>query len=116
LDEGLRRDEFAFIDFRDSPVGRQAFVHGSRLAVWQVCKLVREQGGDIRKTARHLEWPAAKVRAAMNYVEAFPDEVEEAIRDSGVHTFASIARLLPHAEEFVVSAGSTRTKTKKKRA
>ena len=33
VEEGLRRSEFAFIDFRDSPVGRQAYVQGSSLAV-----------------------------------------------------------------------------------
>src|SRR5256885_7278857 len=33
VEEGLRRSEFAFIDFRDSPVGRQAYIQGSTLAV-----------------------------------------------------------------------------------
>ena len=33
IEEGLRRDEFAFLDFRDSPVGRQSYVQGSTLAV-----------------------------------------------------------------------------------
>src|ERR1700746_2103609 len=27
VEEGLRRSEFAFIDFRDSPVGRQAYIN-----------------------------------------------------------------------------------------
>jgi hypothetical protein len=36
IEEGLRRDEFAFIDFRDSPTGRQACLQGSTLAVWEV--------------------------------------------------------------------------------
>jgi hypothetical protein len=34
VEEGLRRSEFAFIDFRDSPAGRQAYIQGSTLAVW----------------------------------------------------------------------------------
>jgi len=34
VEEGLRRSEFAYIDFRDSAVGRQAYVQGSTLAVW----------------------------------------------------------------------------------
>ena len=36
VEEGLRRSEFAFIDFRDSPVARQAYIQGSTLAVWEV--------------------------------------------------------------------------------
>ena len=41
VEEGLRRSEFAFIDFRDSPAGRQAYIQGSTLAVWEVMLLVR---------------------------------------------------------------------------
>ena len=33
VEEGLRRLEFAFIDFRDSSAGRQASIQGSGLAV-----------------------------------------------------------------------------------
>jgi hypothetical protein len=36
VEEGLRRSEFAYIDFRDS-AGRQAYVQGSTLAVWKYC-------------------------------------------------------------------------------
>jgi predicted alpha-1,6-mannanase (GH76 family) len=37
VEEGLRRSEFGFIDFRDSPAGRQAYLQGSTLAVWEPC-------------------------------------------------------------------------------
>jgi hypothetical protein len=30
VEEGLRRSEFAFLDFRDSPSGRQAYIQGAR--------------------------------------------------------------------------------------
>ncbi|MGC2617595.1 MAG: hypothetical protein WA414_01055, partial [Acidobacteriaceae bacterium] len=36
VEEGLRRSEFALIDFRDSAAGRQAYIQGSTLAVWEV--------------------------------------------------------------------------------
>jgi len=84
LDEALRRDEFAFIEFRDSPVGRQAYIHGSRLAVWQVIAIFGSYQDDVVKTAAHLEWPAAKVEAALNYSRAFPDEIEAALCDSNL--------------------------------
>ncbi len=40
VEEGLRRSEFGFIDFRDSPAGRQAYLQGSTLAV---CHAARPQ-------------------------------------------------------------------------
>src|SRR5271168_3819201 len=46
VEEGLRRSEFAFIDFRDSAAGRQACIQGSSLAVWEVMLLVRSHAGD----------------------------------------------------------------------
>jgi len=103
LDESLRRDEFAFIDFRDSPVGRQAYIQGSRLAVWQVVSIVRDYDGDVRKAAGHLEWPAVKTQAALNYAKAFPDEIENAIRDNQTQTLDTVSRTLPHVEEFRTS-------------
>src|SRR5579864_8483022 len=41
VEEGLRRSEFAFVDFRDSGAGRQAYIQGSTLAVWEVVQLIR---------------------------------------------------------------------------
>src|SRR5882757_523367 len=59
VEEGLRRSEFAFIDFRDSAAGRQAYVQGSSLAVWEVMLLVRSYKHDLIATAKHLHWPLA---------------------------------------------------------
>src|SRR5882724_10037775 len=62
IEEGLRRSEFAFIDFRDSPVGRQAFIQGSSLAVWEVVWIVRSYQDDAGRAAGHLEMPLPKVQ------------------------------------------------------
>src|SRR6266436_8440802 len=63
VEEGLRRSEFAFIDFRDSPAGRQAYIQGSTLAVWEVMLLVKGYRADVSAVGRHLKWPEAKVQA-----------------------------------------------------
>src|SRR5579863_4602459 len=78
VEEGLRRSEFAFIDFRDSPAGRQACLQGSTLAVWEVMLLVHGYKKDVPAVARHLKWPEVRVRAAVNYAEAFPEEINAA--------------------------------------
>ena len=82
LEEALRQREFAFIEFRDSPVGRQAYLQGTRLPVWQVVWLVRSFGGDLARTAAYLEIPVVQVTAAMRYAEAHAEEVEAALADS----------------------------------
>jgi hypothetical protein len=100
VEEGLRRSEFAFLDFRDSPAGRQAYIHGSTLAIWEVMLLLRSYKGNAKDVAKHLNWPEAKVRAAVNYAEAFPEEMSEAIAENDSTDFDSLKRMLPQAVEF----------------
>jgi len=97
VEEGLRRAEFAFIDFRDSPAGRQACIQGSTLAVWEVVMLLRAYREDTAAVAKHLGWPEAKVRAAEHYAQVFADEIESAIGDNGAADFAMLKRMLPQA-------------------
>src|SRR6185437_16181924 len=47
VEVGLRRSEFAFVDFRDSAAGRQPFIQGSSLAVWEIILLLREYDGKV---------------------------------------------------------------------
>ncbi|MGA2075174.1 MAG: transcriptional regulator [Terriglobia bacterium] len=101
VEEGLRRSEFAFIDFRDSAAGRQACVQGSSLAVWEVMLLVRSYKADLSRVARHLQWPELKVRAAINYAEAFPAEIEDALSENDSVGFATLKRMAPQTVEFV---------------
>jgi hypothetical protein len=106
VEEGLRRADFAFIDFRDSTTGRQACLQGSSLAVWEVMLLARHYEHDVAKVARHLRWPEAKVQSAFNYARAFPDEIGGAIADNDAVDFESLSQMLPQAGEFVVSKTS----------
>jgi uncharacterized protein (DUF433 family) len=78
LDEMLRQSEFAFIEFRDSPAGRQPFLQGTRLKVWQIVSIARDHGGHVARTAEHLSIPAVQVAAALTYAKAFPEEIEAA--------------------------------------
>jgi len=100
IEEGLRRDEFAFVDFRNSPVGRQAYIQGSTLAVWEVVWISRSHKGDVIKTAEHLEISPLKVQAALNYSRAFPDEIGSAITEHEAVDFEELIRMLPQAEVF----------------
>ncbi len=106
VEEGLRRADFAFIDFRDSAAGRQACIQGSSLAVWEVVMVAREYRNNVAKVAKHFRWPETKVQAAQNYAKAFPNEIEAAIAESGAMDFEALSRMLPQAKEFVVNRGS----------
>ena len=101
VEEGLRRSEFGFIDFRDSPAGRQASLQGSTLAVWEVMLLVHSYKEDVSAVAGHLQWPEAKVQAAVNYAEAFPEEINEAMAENDASDFETLKRMLPQVTEFV---------------
>jgi hypothetical protein len=101
VEEGLRRAEFAFMDFRDSAAGRQAYIQGSTLAVWEVVLLVRSYKGNIASVAGHLDWPEAKVQAAINYTKAFPAEIETALAEHAAIDFEGLKRMLPQAVKLV---------------
>ena len=94
--------EFPLIEFRDSPVGRQAYIQGSSLAVWEVMMIARDYNGDATAVARHLRWPEEKVRAAFNYTKAFPDEINQAIAENDAMDFEALKRVLPQIEVFIV--------------
>jgi hypothetical protein len=103
VEEGLRRSEFAFIDFRDSAAGRQACVQGSSLAVWEVMLIARDHRNKATAVAKHLRWPEAKVQAAFNYSKAFPEEIQSAIAENEAMDFEALSRVLPQAKEFNAS-------------
>jgi uncharacterized protein (DUF433 family) len=105
LEESLRQREFAFIEFRDSPVGRQAYLQGTRLAVWQAVSLLRAFGGDVAATAAHLEMPAVMIAAALAYAEAHSTEIEAAIADQA-QAGAELGRLIPNLEIVAIDAAA----------
>jgi uncharacterized protein (DUF433 family) len=98
--EGRRREDFAWIDFRNSASGRMAFLQGTRLQVWWLARLARQLKGDPGAVAEHLGLPLAQVKAALNYALAFPDEIETSIRDYEETTLNDLKRQLPNLEVF----------------
>jgi uncharacterized protein (DUF433 family) len=105
IEEQLRVAEFAFIEFRPSPAGRQAYMKGSRLTVWWVVNAVSQAGMDAEQAAAHFRRPAAWVKAALNYYEAFPEEIDQAIADHRATGFENLRRALPLAQSFDVAIG-----------
>lgn len=67
--------EFPGISFRDSLSGREAYLTGHRVAVWEVVA-VYEETKSIEKTAEHFRWPRVVITRALAYAKAFPDEIQ----------------------------------------
>ena len=76
LKEKALEEEFPGIGFRDSAGGREAYVLGHRIAVWEV-EDVHRQTKTVAKTAEHFRWPAALVRCALAYAKAYPDDIKK---------------------------------------
>lgn len=103
IEEALRMAEFSYIEFRNSFVGRQAYVMGTSLAVWEVLFVARAYENDVVRTAEHLNWPPFKVQAALRYATAFPDEINAALEDNDSYDLAKMSRLLPQLRVFRIS-------------
>ena len=82
LKEKALEEEFPGIGFRDSAGGREAYVLGHRVAVWEVVDVYKEAKTIIR-TADHFSWPEYLVKCALAYAKAYPKEVT-AQRDAEV--------------------------------
>ena len=67
--------EFPGISFRDSLSGREAFVSGRRVAVWEVVE-VYDEVKSVPRTAMHFDWPPILVKRALAYAKAFPEEIQ----------------------------------------
>jgi hypothetical protein len=103
-EEGLRESEFAFIEFRNSPLGRQAYMKGSRLTVWWIVLAAKAHFEmDAQRTADHFQRPVAWVNAALNYYAAFPEEIDLAIEDHSAADFDTLKRSVPNAQILTIS-------------
>ncbi|MGK7898601.1 MAG: transcriptional regulator [Xenococcus sp. (in: cyanobacteria)] len=98
IEESLREAEFAFIEFRNSPVGRSAYMKNSNLAVWQVMIVAQKYDLQPDKIALHFQRPQEWVLAALNYAEAYPVEIEDAISDYRALNYTALKRILPQTE------------------
>jgi hypothetical protein len=90
VDEALRMEEHPGVLFRDGPSGRRAVLIGGP-DVWEVVRVLRsarsaERDLDaeavVELAAETTGLPRRKVRVALDYWAAYPDEIEQQIRDA----------------------------------
>lgn len=103
LDEALRQAEHPFIEFRNSSVGRQAYIQGTRLAVWQVAATAEDYGGDAAHTAEHLGVRTEQASAALRYASTYPQQIRTALDDYAL-AGDTLESMLPSVERRAISA------------
>src|SRR5437667_12878094 len=74
LKEKSLEEEFPGIGFRDGAAGREAYVLGHRVAVWEIVDVMHHKK-TIVKTASHFRWPPALVRCAVAFAKTFPSDI-----------------------------------------
>jgi uncharacterized protein (DUF433 family) len=72
--------EFPGIGFRESLAGREAYLSGRRVAVWEVVA-VYEENKSVQKTAQHFGWPLVLVKRALAYAKAFAEEIQKSLEE-----------------------------------
>lgn len=98
IEEGLREAEFPLIEFRDSPVGRQAYLKGSTLAVWEVILIAQRLEMDPERTASYFDRPLEWVQGALGYYARHADEIDPAISENRSMTYEKLKTMLPELE------------------
>ncbi|MHB8575693.1 MAG: DUF433 domain-containing protein [Dehalococcoidia bacterium] len=84
------------IYFADTICGRMATIEGTGLGVWEIVKPYREFGDDWQELVDLFDWLSVEqLRAALNYYEAFPDEVDARISLEGRYTPEEVYQMYP---------------------
>ena len=97
IEEWLRQEEFADIEFRSFHGERRACLKGA-LPLWQLVMVAKDHDMDADRTASYFRFPLSRVKAAFHYYEAYAQEIDQMISDNNAMTFDTLKRLLPHLE------------------
>src|SRR5215470_12768359 len=73
LKEKALEEEFPGIGFRDGAAGREAYLLGQRVAVWEVLDVYKE-AKSIARTADHFGCPDYLVKCALAFAKQFSRE------------------------------------------
>jgi hypothetical protein len=97
IEEGLRHAEFPAVEFRDSDAGRQAYVVGSTLAVWEVVMIDQSYGHSAQQTSAHLRWPLTRVELILAYARTYQQEIAAALQENRSVSPQDLKRSLPNS-------------------
>ncbi len=102
VDESLRRLEHPHVEFRDCPGGRQAYMVGSGLAVWEVVMVAEGYQMNAARAAEHLEQDVERIVDVLRYAEDYPAEIAEALSENDSFSFEKAKEYLPEIRLVLV--------------
>ena len=98
IEEGMRENEYTNIEFRDSTIGRLAYMRDSNLAVWEVILIAKDHSMNTERLSTYFRRPNSWVNSAIYYYQSFSTEIDQIIADCQAMTFDKLKRLLPGLE------------------
>ena len=107
IEEWLRQNEFAEIEFRAFYGGRRLACLRGALPVWELVMIAQDHDMDTERIAAYFKWPVWRVQAALNYYAAYPEEIDEVIESNRSMTAEKLQRLLPELEVYEVPSSTS---------
>ena len=80
--EQFRESKFPFLEFRDTIIGRQAFIKGSGLQIWMVILAAQSLAFDADRVAEKCSKPVDVIQGVFQYYLDYPQEIDNAIEDN----------------------------------
>lgn len=104
LEEARRREDFPAVEFRDTPLGRVAYVQGTRVQVAFVyAQVARAPDLSAPELAESFAWPLWKARGVLAYLREFDAECRQEWEDLEATERAALRRALPQMENKEVA-------------
>ncbi len=101
VEEWLRMERFALIEFRSLSGDRQACIKG-RLPVWQVLLVGKAHGMGVDQTTEHLQLTREQVRTAFDYYASFGEEIDDLLEENRQGP-ERLKRFFPNLDVFTVT-------------
>lgn len=99
LEEARRREDFPAVEFRDTPLGRVAYVQGTRVQVAFVYgQILRDASLTSEELADSFSWPRWKAAGVLAYANEFSRECAQEWDDLQSSGLRSLQRGLPQLE------------------
>jgi hypothetical protein len=99
LEEARRREDFPAVEFRDTPLGRVAYVQGTRVQVAFVYGQVQHVPEFTpHQLSESFAWPLWKARGVLAYIAEFAAECRQEWEDLESAGLPALKRSLPQTE------------------
>ena len=99
LEEARRREDFPAVEFRDTRLGRVAFVQGTRVQVGFVYgQTLGDSAVNAEKLAESFAWPRWKAAGVLVYLQEFAEECRQEWEDLSSSEVHALKRVLPDME------------------